>query len=98
MEDKVTCKAYRCLQSTIALVKTLMQINESLATSGRFEWDRCEEVKRELQLLEHKLQGYVNSVEILGQRVGATLGLVSVHLLFSLFHEMSGTGDEERRD
>ncbi|CAO2649255.1 Nn.00g066400.m01.CDS01 [Neocucurbitaria sp. VM-36] len=77
IEDKIMCKAYRCLQSTATLVKDLIKINKTLADSNQRWVQECHGVQQELQLFEHRLQGQINAVEILGQRVQATLGLLT---------------------
>ena len=77
IEDKIVCKAYRCLQSTLSLVQDLTKINNFLVNSNECWAEDSRLIQQELQLFEHRLQGQINAVEILGQRVQATLGLVS---------------------
>jgi hypothetical protein len=73
LEDKIVCKACRCLRSTIVLVKTLMTVNTAITNSN----PQKSSVHKELLQLEHRLEGHINAAEILAQRVQATLGLVS---------------------
>jgi len=68
----------RCLRSTIALVETLISINDKLALDETLS-KQCHEVREQLQLFKERLEGHVNATEILEQRVQATLGLVSNH-------------------
>lgn len=72
------CKAQKYLQSTKVIVKTLLDVNESLTKGQSDSVEVNERVKQELQLFEHQLERHITSVEILEHRVQATLGLVSV--------------------
>jgi hypothetical protein len=80
IEDKIVCKACRCLRSTITLVQTLMTINATLVASNPSLGESSHNVLQELQLFEQRLQGHVNAAELLAERVQATLGLVSTNI------------------
>lgn len=77
IEDKIVCKAIRCLRSTSILVQTLISINKGLSTSIPSLVEDSRVVDQELQLFEHQIEGYSNAAEILAQRVQATLGLLT---------------------
>lgn len=77
IEDKIVCKACRCLRSTIVLVQTLKVVNTNVASNNALLGIESQTVHRELQQFEYRLEGHINAAEILAQRVQATLGLVS---------------------
>lgn len=77
IEDKIVCKACRCLRSTSTIVQTLMSINSALAANILSLAESSYGVHQELQLMDHRLQSHIDAAEILAQRVEATLGLVS---------------------
>jgi hypothetical protein len=76
IEDKIVCKACKCLRSNIVLVKTLMSINTAFATKIPSLGESSYSVHQELQIMEHRLESHINAAETLAQRVQATLGLV----------------------
>jgi hypothetical protein len=76
LEDKIVCKACKCLHSTMVLVQTLMAINTALATKMPTLGQSSYGVHQELQLLEHRLQSHINAAGTLAERIQATLGLV----------------------
>jgi len=76
IEDKIVCKACKCLRSNLVLVQTLMSINTALATSIPSLRESSFGVHRELQIMEHRLESHLNVADTLAQRVQATLGLV----------------------
>jgi hypothetical protein len=76
IEDKIVCKACKCLRSTIVLVQTLTNINTALATNVPSLGESSYGVHQELQIMEHRLESHINAAETLAQRVQATLGLV----------------------
>jgi hypothetical protein len=77
IEDKIVCKAIRCLRSTSILVETLIDINAGLSKNIPSLVDDSRVVDQELRLFEHQIQCHLNAAEILAQRVQATLGLLT---------------------
>ncbi|RYO54920.1 hypothetical protein AA0116_g9310 [Alternaria tenuissima] len=77
IEDKIVCKACKCLRSNIVLVKTLMSINTAFATKIPSLGESSYSVHQELQIMEHRLESHINAAETLAQRVQATLGLLT---------------------
>jgi hypothetical protein len=76
IEDKIVCKASRCICSTSIVVQTLIAINAELAANIPSLINSSRTVHEELQLFQQRLQSHNNAAEILAQRVQATLGLV----------------------
>lgn len=76
IEDKIVCKASRCLRSTDTLVQTLMTINEGLALKIPALEESSYTVRQELKIIKYHLESHIDAAEILAQRVQATLGLV----------------------
>jgi len=77
IEDKIVCKACKCLRSNIVLVQTLMSINTTLATNIPLLGETSYGVHRELQIMEHRLESHLDVADTLAQRVKATLGLLT---------------------
>ena len=93
LEDKITCKALRCLRSTLKLAETLLLLNEPLLNGDPTGPKDALQVQKELQLLIHRIEGYVNTAELLAERIQATLGLVctQIQLGNSLSHFCIGS-------
>ncbi|KAF2809485.1 uncharacterized protein BDZ99DRAFT_531837 [Mytilinidion resinicola] len=77
IEDKIVCRAIRCLQSTGKTVKTLMEISGSWPKADATFAVESTSVYERLRLIDHRLENYVNSAEILAERTRATLGLLT---------------------
>jgi hypothetical protein len=77
LEDKIVCKASRCLHSTYALIQALTAINAALSGKDPSLITASQSVQQELQLFEDRIRAHLNAIGILGERVQATLGLVS---------------------
>ncbi|KAI4948625.1 hypothetical protein J4E86_007973 [Alternaria arbusti] len=77
IEDKIVCKACKCLRSNLVLVQTLTSINTALATNIPPLRELSYGVHRELQIMEHRLESHLNVADTLAQRVQATLGLLT---------------------
>lgn len=77
IEDKIVCRACRCLNSTQLLLKTIIQLNDSLPKSDPVFAAESASVDRQLQLIDQRLEGHINAAETLALRIQATLGLVS---------------------
>jgi Mg2+ and Co2+ transporter CorA len=76
-EDKIVCKACRCLSSTMQILETLFALNAALPQREASFTDECASVHRQLQLMQQRIEGHLNSAGILAQRVQATLGLLT---------------------
>lgn len=59
------------------LLKTIIQLNDSLAKSDPTLAAESVSVDQQLQLIDQRLEGHINSAETLALRIQATLGLVS---------------------
>jgi hypothetical protein len=77
LEDKILCKACRCLSSTRETVKTLEKINTSISQINPELAEESLVIFQQLQGIRQRLDAYINTAEILAHRVQATLGLVS---------------------
>ena len=81
IEDKILCRALRCLKGTQSIVKSLSDINRNLpATDVEFA-GVSNGIQQQLQLMSQRLESHIVAAELLGQRVTATLGLVIVATL-----------------
>jgi hypothetical protein len=80
IEDKILCKACRCLKSTSELIQTLQELNDNLPRTNPTFSAASELVRQQLELIVHRLEGHINAAEILAERVQATLGLVSQYM------------------
>lgn len=78
IEDKILCRALRCLKSTRVLVHSLNSINDGLPTNDTAFVVETTSIRQQLQLINHRIDGHINASEILAERVQATLGLVSL--------------------
>ena len=76
IEDKIACRAYRCLKSTRTTTQTLIDLNSGLARKEDTLISHTPNVHQRLKLLDQMIEGHINSVEILAERISATLGLV----------------------
>ncbi|KAF2708726.1 hypothetical protein K504DRAFT_534314 [Pleomassaria siparia CBS 279.74] len=77
IEDKIICRACRCLYSTKVLLKTLVRINDSLPASDPVFASRSASIAQQLQLIDQRLEGHINAAETLALRIQATLGLLT---------------------
>ena len=59
------------------LLKTIIQLNDSLPKSDPAFAAESASVHRQLQLIDQRLEGHINAAETLALRIQATLGLVS---------------------
>lgn len=76
IEDKILCRACRCLNSTKKIIDTLEELNDALPQNDPAFLKATASVRQQLQLMIHRLDGHINAAEILAERVQATLGLV----------------------
>ena len=77
IEDKIVCKACRCLRSTKTILDTLQKLNDSLLKQEPEFAAQSAKVAQHLQLFQDRVDAHINSADILALRVQATLGLVS---------------------
>ncbi|KAF2182449.1 hypothetical protein K469DRAFT_636798 [Zopfia rhizophila CBS 207.26] len=77
IEDKIVCRACRCLKSTRRIVDTLIELNKSLPHEDAAFASKCISVHHQLVLFDHRLEGHINAADTLAQRVQATLGLLT---------------------
>jgi hypothetical protein len=76
LEDKILCKACRCLKSTMKIIETLADLNKNLPKTDPAFATKTEAVHQQFQLIRQRLEAHIDTAELLAQRVQATLGLV----------------------
>ncbi|KAF2837145.1 hypothetical protein M501DRAFT_995677 [Patellaria atrata CBS 101060] len=76
LEDKISCKALRCLRSTVKLVQTLKELNVGLEGNKDLEFEeKTKQVHQAFRLIIHRLEGHINAAEMLAERIQSTIGL-----------------------
>ncbi|PSN61811.1 hypothetical protein BS50DRAFT_578295 [Corynespora cassiicola Philippines] len=76
LEDKVVTKVCRCLISTRRTVAALIELNHGLSVRNDVDQQKIYAVHQQLLLFDDQLEGFLNSAQILEERIKATLGLL----------------------
>ena len=77
VQDKIVCKAGYCLRSSRKILETLQKLNDALPRTNTDFAAQSDRIAQHIQVMLDRLDGHINSVDILAERVQATLGMVS---------------------